>query len=155
MSEIRNQGYRSASEDLIPVVMLRLLIALILCVLALVTVARLSDWPVHGGRPQAELITERAVVLSTKGGGTVTITDPDGALISDLAAQEAGFISSIERVFFRERSKIGADHSSPIFIQLRAGDKITIHDPQTGHIVDMSSFGSDNIKNFARFLNQP
>lgn len=155
MSDTPNPNFRSSSEDLIPVVMIRLSVALVVTVVALVTVARLSGWEISSGPPPAPPVAERAIVLESQGGGAVRVLDADGQMIADLPSINAGFIFSIERVLFRERQKHSVAHDAPIFIQRRANGALTIHDPETGHVVDLSAFGTDNIQSFARLLEQP
>jgi putative photosynthetic complex assembly protein len=143
-------------EDLVPRIMVRIMLALVLTVLVIVTVARLTDRPLDSTPPVADVIRERAIHLSGDASGAARVLDgTTGTLIADFASDKGGFVAGIERVIARERGKIGADMSAPILLQLRAGNRLSIFDPVTGWSAELMGFGASNSRVFARLLDQP
>jgi putative photosynthetic complex assembly protein len=143
------------ADDLVPTILLRLVFALVLAVLALVTVAKLSGRPLEATPPQTEVIRERAIHLSGDSSGAARVLDQNGALLADFSPEKGGFISGIERVIARERMKRGLENTAPILLQLRQGNRLSIYDPETDWSAELMGFGATNIRSFARLLDQP
>ena len=150
MSE--TQRIHSRPEEIVPTVLLRLMFALVLSVLALVTVATLSDRPLESTPPQSEVIAERAIFISGDTSGAARVLDQNGAVLADFSAEKGGFVAGIERVIYRERMKHGADQSGPVLLQLREGNRLSLTDPTTGWSAELMGFGADNTRSFARLL---
>lgn len=139
-------------EDLVPRMLVRLVCALVLAVIALVTIATLSDRPLESTPAKTAIIVERSILLTGEASGAATVLDPDGTVIADFSAEKGGFVAGVERVIARERAKIGADMSAPVQLQLREGNRLSLLDPVTGWSAELMGFGADNTRTFARLL---
>lgn len=142
-------------DELIPRIFLRLAIALVLGILALVTVFRLTDQPLQAVPDLGPVLQERAVVIETERDGATRVLEADGRLIVALAPNEGGFINGMERVIARQRLKQGLPNAGPVVVRLSEGDRLSIFDPATGWSTELSSYGADNLRAFARLLETP
>ena len=68
---------------------------------------------------------------------------------------KGGFIAGIERVIERERKKRGLTENTPVLLQLREGNRLSITDPATEWTAELMGFGATNSRTFARLLDQP
>ncbi|MEM6373306.1 MAG: photosynthetic complex assembly protein PuhC, partial [Pseudomonadota bacterium] len=136
----------------VPRWMIRAVLALILSILALVTLARLTDHPLMAVPEDTPVVAERLVTLTAANNGATTVTAPDGTLIEEIASRDAGFISGMARVIERERMKHNIDPATPIAIQLREKGRISLYDPATGWSAELASYGASNTRAFAKLL---
>ena len=141
-------------KELIPRVMTRAMLALVLAVLLLVTLARLTDRPLIATPPEGEIVIRREVILSGDMAGSATVRDLDGAVLADLTPEEGGFISGVWRVIQRERTKHRVALDGPVILIRRDNGRVEIQDPSTGWSADLMGFGADNARAFARLLAQ-
>jgi putative photosynthetic complex assembly protein len=141
-------------RELIPRVMARAMLALVLAVLVLVTLARLTDRPLTATPPKGEIVARRDVILSGDMAGSATVRDLDGAILADLTPEQGGFISGVWRVIQRERTKHRVAPDGPVILTRRETGRIGIQDPSTGWSADLMGFGADNARAFARLLAQ-
>lgn len=146
---------RSSDDELVPRVLVRAVLALILTILSLVTIAVLTDRPLESTPQQGKILSERALFISGDPSGAARVLDAQGSVLADFPADKGGFVAGIERVIIRERLKIGADLSAPIMLRLRAGNRLSIFDPETNWSAELMGFGADNLRTFARLLEQP
>ena len=132
---------------------LRLMFALVLAVLALVTVATLSGRPLES-TPDYDrtVISERLIYLDGDMTGAATVRDVDGAVLHEFAPDKGGFISGIKRVIERERMKRGLPNEAPVLLQLREGNRLSLTDPETDWTAEPMGFGATNHRSFARLL---
>lgn len=152
--EISPKGHRASDKELVPRVMVRVMTGLCIVILAIVTVARLTDQPLQATPPGGEIAQERAVVLSGDMSGAATVLKTDGTLIAEYTGDQGGFISGVWRVIRRERMKSNVALDAPVtLIRYRSG-RISIVDPMTGWSADLMGFGVDNAKAFGRLLAQ-
>ena len=143
-------------EDLVPRIMVRIMFGLVFTVLVIVSVATLTGRPVQNTPPVGAIISERAIHLSGDASGAALVLDGmTGTVIADFPSEKGGFVAGIERVIARERGKIGADMKSPILLQLREGNRLSITDPVTGWSAELMGFGATNSRTFARLLDKP
>ncbi|RBI73130.1 pullulanase [Roseovarius sp. TE539] len=145
---------RVHDKEKIPRFMARAMLALVLTVLALVTLARLNDMPLIATPPPGEIVISRDIVLSGDMAGSATVRRPDGTLIADLTPEEGGFISGVYRVVLHERGKHDVALGTPLTLLQRDTGRLEIHDPSTGWRADLMGFGADNASAFARLLAQ-
>jgi len=145
---------RVHDKEKIPRFMARAMLALVLAVLTLVTLARLNDMPLIATPPPGEIVISRDIVLSGDMAGSATVRRPDGTLIADLTPEEGGFISGVYRVVLHERGKHDVALGTPLTLLQRDTGRLEIHDPSTGWRADLMGFGADNASAFARLLAQ-
>ena len=155
MEQTRQRQYHARADELVPTILLRLMCALVLSVLALVTVATLSGRPLESTPPQTEVLKERAIILSGDTSGAARVLDQNGAVLATFDAEKGGFVAGIERVIYRERMKHGAPQFGPVLLQLREGNRLSLTDPTTGWSAELMGFGATNTRSFARLLGQP
>lgn len=141
-------------RELVPRAMARAMLALVLSVLALVSLYVYTGRPVIATPPEAEVILERTVFLKGEMSGAATVLDGNGALIGRLPPEKGGFVAGIGRVLDRERTKHGVPLAGPVTIIGRADGRVSIHDPSTGWGADLMGFGQDNARAFVRLLAQ-
>ncbi|MEM8822725.1 MAG: photosynthetic complex assembly protein PuhC [Pseudomonadota bacterium] len=143
---------RKTDTALVPTMMIRALLVLILTVIALVFWARVSDRPLAAQAPKGEVLQERVIQMSAELDGSARVTDADGGVIAEYATGEGVFISTIARVMDRERMKVKGDPQGPFVLRLRAGDRLSLFDPETGRETELVSFGDDNVGAFRALL---
>ena len=153
MDQSRTRRYHAQADEMIPVVMLRLLFALVLSVLALVTVATLSNRPLESTPDyDRKVISERLIYLDGDMTGAAIVRDADGNILREFSADAGGFIAGVERVIERERGKRGLPNDGPVLLQLREGNRLSLTDPETGWTAELMGFGATNHRSFARLL---
>lgn len=153
--QTRHVLYHARADELIPTVLLRLMFALVLSILALVTVATMTGRPLESTPADTAIIKQRAIFLSGDVSGAARVLDGDGTILADFSAEKGGFISGIERVVYRERMKSGITENGPVLLQLREGNRLSLLDPSTGWSAELMGFGATNTRSFARLLDQP
>ena len=146
---------RSSNDELVPRVLIRAVLALLLAVTSLVAIAVLTDRPLEGQPPEGEIQMERAIFISGRAAGAAMVLDANGSVLADFPADKGGVVAGSERVIDRERMKIGAKSSAPVLLRLRAGNRLSIYDPETDWSAELMGFGADNLRTFARLLDQP
>ena len=139
-------------DELVPRVLVRAMVALVLVILSLVTVARLTDRPLESTPPQTEIIAERVIHLSGDASGAARVLAQSGSVIASFPSDKGGFVAGIDRVLQRERGKIGADMSAPVVLRLREGNRLSLYDPVTNWSAERMGLGADNLRTFARLL---
>lgn len=146
---------RSTEDEIVPIFLVRLVFALVLAILALVTIATITDRPVTSAPAPAPVIFERLIYLSGDASGAARVLDENGAVLAEFASDKGGFVAGIDRVIRRERGKIGATSAAPVTLRLRQGNRLSIYDPITGWSAELMGFGADNLRTFARLLEPP
>ncbi|MEM9636888.1 MAG: photosynthetic complex assembly protein PuhC [Pseudomonadota bacterium] len=142
-------------EEMIPRIMVRAMFGLVALVLILVSIATLTDRPVQHTPPVAPVIAERAIILTGDASGAARVFDTNGVLIADFPSDKGGFVAGVERVLARTRGLQGIDPMTPVLLQLREGNRLSLHDPATGWSAELMGFGASNSRVFARLLDQP
>lgn len=153
MTDVQSQTRIHAKPDeLVPRVLVRAVLALVLVILSLVTIATLTDRPLESTPPDTPIIAERAIHISGDASGAARVLDANGSVLADFPADKGGFVSGIDRVLLRERGKIGADPTAPVLLRLREGNRLSLFDPETNWSAELMGFGADNLRTFARLL---
>lgn len=155
MSDTSQTRIHAPQDELVPRILVRAVMALILAILALVTIATLSGRPLESTPANGKILSERAIFLSSDGSGAARVLDANGSLLADFAADKGGFVAGVDRVVTRERSKSGANTAAPVLLRLREGNRLSIYDPETNWSAELMGFGADNLRTFARLLEKP
>ena len=150
-----NPRIHAKEDELAPRVLVRAMLGLVLTVLALVTVARLTDRPLESTPANAPILSERFIYLSSDASGAARVLDETGSVLAQFAPEEGGFVSGIDRVIQRERGKARLETTAPVLLRLREGHRLSIFDPETGWSAELMGFGADNLRTFARLLEAP
>ncbi|QBF34228.1 photosynthetic complex assembly protein PuhC [Thalassococcus sp. S3] len=146
---------RADRDELVPRMMVRAMFALVVTCLVLVAAARLTDRPLEHTPADMPVIKERVIFLDGDMSGAAQIYDENHVLIADLTPEAGGFISGVKRVLDRERLKHRVPADGPVLLQLREGNRLSIHDPSTNWSAELMGFGATNLRSFARLLEQP
>lgn len=144
-------------KEMIPMVLIRAMAILCICVLIIVSYARLTDRPLSAMPPsveQAPIVTERMIRIYGQLDGSARVFDVDGSLIAEYSNTEGGFIAGIYRVLERERGAVGADASDPIRLVRFADGRLGLRDDLTDFRAELFGFGADNEAAFSRLLEE-
>jgi len=113
----------------------------------------------HGGAPadsattDAAIVAERALRFEDLPGGDIGIfDDASGERIDTIAPGQDNFMRGMVRALVRERRKAGIGREQPFRLSLHGDGHLLLADPATGERLDLGSFGSENIGDFARLL---
>ncbi len=155
MADTHPPRMRPDTDEIVPTLLVRIIFALLLAILALVTVAKLSGRPLEATAPDTAIIQQRAIYLSGDMSGAALVLDETGTVLAEFGSDKGGFVAGVERVLFRERTKYGVDPHGPVLLQLREGNRLSLTDPSTGWSAELMGFGADNTRSFARLLDQP
>jgi putative photosynthetic complex assembly protein len=143
-------------KEMIPRMLVRAMFGMVLCALALVAFARLTDRPLVAAPPTGiPVVTERVIVLAGDMAGRALVTDPDGRVIADLPGDQGGFVAGIWRVVQRERMLRGLPDHLPLRLVLYEDSRLAIYDDFTGWRAQLIGFGVDNYRTFYRLLDAP
>jgi len=155
MSDASQARIHAKEDELVPRILVRAVMALILAILALVTIASVTDRPLESTPTNGAILTERAIFISGEGSGAARVLDANGVLLADFDADTGGFVAGIDRVIIRERNKVDADLSAPVILRLREGNRLSLYDPETNWSAELMGFGATNLRTFARLLSTP
>ncbi len=143
-------------REMIPRMLLRAMLVMVLCSVALVVYARLTDRPLVAAPPEGvPIVTERVIVLAGDMAGRALVTDMDGRVIADLPGDEGGFVAGIWRVVQRERMLRGLPDDLPLRLVLYEDSRLAIYDDFTGWRAQLIGFGIDNYRTFYALLDAP
>ncbi len=144
-------------KEMIPTVLIRAMFILCLCILIIVSYARLTDRPLSAMPPseaEVPIVTERTVRIFGELDGSARVMGVDGSVIATFASDEGGFIAGVYRVLERERGAVGLEASEPIRVVRFADGRIGLRDEFTDFRAELVGFGADNEAAFARLLEE-
>ncbi len=102
---------------------------------------------------EGEVVAERALRFEDLQGGDIGIfDDASGERIDTIAPGQDNFMRGMVRALVRERRKAGIGREQPFRLSLHRDGHLLLADPATGERLDLGSFGSENIGDFARLL---
>jgi putative photosynthetic complex assembly protein len=139
-------------EDPVLTNALRAMFAMVVLVLIAVTAFQFSGMQKSAIPPNAEIIAEAQISISTDQTGAVQVFNAHGEILADWGGDKGGFVSGVARVIERERMKIGAPIDAPVIIRWRENNRLSVFDPQTEWQADLMGFGADNARAFATLL---
>jgi putative photosynthetic complex assembly protein len=144
-------------REMVPVILVRAMFALCVCVLIIVSYARLTDRPLEAMPPSEQevpAVQDRMIRIFGQMDGSARVLDLDGNLIADLGPTEGGFVAGIYRVLERERGAVGLQASEPIRLVRFSDGRIGLRDDLTDFRAELVGFGADNEAVFARLLEE-
>jgi putative photosynthetic complex assembly protein len=124
--------------------------ALVLVALAAVSAVRLSGVDIHA--PDAAAVTTRALRFEDRPDGSIAVIDATNQQLVTSITGQSGFVRGTLRGLARERKRSGLGQEPPFELIGRADGRLTLHDPATGRVVDLESFGPVNAGEFVRLL---
>lgn len=144
-------------KEMVPTILVRAMFILCVCVLIIVSYARLTDRPLEAMPPseaEAPAVQERMIRIFGQMDGSARVLDIDGTVIADLGPEEGGFVAGIYRVLERERGAVGLHASEPIRLVRFSDGRIGLRDHLTDFRAELFGFGADNEAVFARLLEE-
>jgi putative photosynthetic complex assembly protein len=139
-------------EDTVLTNALRAMFAMVVLVLIAVTAFQFSGMQKSAIPPNAEIVAEAQISISTDQTGAVQVFNAHGEILADWDGDKGGFVSGVARVIERERMKIDASIDAPVIIRWRENNRLSVFDPQTEWQADLMGFGADNARAFATLL---
>lgn len=144
-------------KEMIPTILVRAMFVLCICVLIIVSYARLTDRPLEALPPsleEAPVVQERMIRLYGEMDGSARVMDLDGNVIAVLDETQGGFIAGVYRVLERRRGAVGLSGSEPIRLVRFSDGRIGLRDDHTDFRAELVGFGADNERAFARLLEE-
>ena len=162
MAQTRNytpseQKLVERDREMIPTILIRAMFVLCICVLLIVSYARLTDRPLEAMPPsleEAPVVQEREIRIFGEMDGSARVLGTDGTVIATLSPEEGGFVAGIYRVLERERGAVGLHASEPIRLVRFSDGRIGLRDDHTDFRAELVGFGADNEAVFARLLEE-
>jgi putative photosynthetic complex assembly protein len=101
-----------------------------------------------------QVLAARALTFADLPDGSVAVTDAaTGARVATLEpAENRGFVRGVLRALARERRQGGAGPEQAFQLELWSTGALTLTDPATGRVVELSAFGQTNREAFLGFL---
>lgn len=144
---------RKRDKEMIPRMLLRAMLALVVCALVIVAYARITDRPLVAAPPEGvAMVAERPIVLSGSMSGAATVRDLDGRIIAEFDGDQGGFIAGVWRVLQRERMKHRVPVDLPVRLVLFEDNRLSLFDDFTGWRAELIGFGIDNYRIFYDLL---
>ncbi|WP_136644439.1 photosynthetic complex assembly protein PuhC [Tabrizicola sp. YIM 78059] len=152
MTQSPSPSFRNRDKEMVPRTLLWAMFGLAMASLAITTFAVVTGREPVAQPAQAEVIRERWIVLEGRDAQAVTVRNPDGSVLLDLA--HGGFVTVIQNGLATERRKHRLDPLSPLRIVEYANGRLAAEDPLTGWSIELYAFGADNKAAFERLLDQ-
>lgn len=103
--------------------------------------------------PPGQPVAERILQFADHPQGGVQIIDAEtGDVIKHLARGEGGFIRGAMRGFARERRKYDLGRDARFHLAGWSNGRLTLEDPATGRMIELTAFGTDNAAAFRQYL---
>lgn len=152
MTNASHDLLRERDREMIPKPLLRMMLALVLASLAIVSFAVWTGREPTGKPVPSPVTAERQLVIKTGGAKAVSLYEPDGTLLMHL--DHGGFVTVIGNGLDRARTVARVAGDAPVTLARHANGRLTLDDPATGWSVELTAFGSDNEAAFAALLPQ-
>ncbi len=151
-----HEALRKRDKEMIPTLLLRAMFIMVLCSLAIVAYARLTDRPLVAAPPEnTPVVAERAIILHGSMSGAALVLDTDGRLLADFPDDQGGFVAGVWRVLQRERAKHKVNGDLPVNLILFEDNRLGLRDDFTGWRAELIGFGIDNYRIFLGLLEEP
>jgi len=150
MTHASHEIMRERDREMIPTPLLRLMLALVVASLLLVSWAVLTGRTPTGQPKDSPVAAERQLVIKTGGAKAVTLYDADGSFLTHL--DHGGFVTVIGSGLDRARTVARVGRDMPVTLARHENGRLKLTDPATGWSVELTAFGSDNEAAFAALL---
>ncbi len=152
MTNASHEILRERDREMIPKPLVRLMLALALSVLAIVSLAVATGRAPTGAPKDSPVTAERQLVIRTGGAKSVTLYAPDGTLLQQM--DHGGFVTVIGSGLDRARLVARVPDDMPVTLARHENGRLTLSDPATGWSVELTAFGSGNEAAFAALLDE-
>ncbi len=150
MTNASHEVLRERDREMIPTPLVRLMLALVIASLLLVSYAVLTGREPTGQPKDSAVIADRQLIVRTGGAKAVTLYEPDGTLLMHL--DHGGFVTVIGSGLDRARTVSRVSEDAPVTLARHQNGRLTLTDPASGWSVELTAFGSDNEAAFAALL---
>ena len=150
MTHASHEILRERDREMIPTPLLRLMLALVVASLLLVSWAVLTGRTPTGQPKDSPVTAERQMIIKTGSAKAVTLYDADGTFLTHL--EHGGFVTVIGSGLDRARTVARVGQDAPVTLARHENGRLTLTDPATGWSVELTAFGSDNEAAFAALL---
>ncbi len=132
--------------------MILIMTGLLFCVGAIM-LARQNDQIVTVPAPIGAPVAAKSLLFSDEKNGAVSVVNADSrAELAVLQSGEGSFIRGVLRSLVRERTQRGITEPGAFLLAAYGDGRLIISDPETRSAIELSAFGPDNVRAFARFL---
>ncbi len=142
---------RADNNDMIPIGLVRMMFALPVAALLLVSYATLTGREQVAIPPAASVVQSWSISLVGHDAQAVSVYDADGALLANL--DHGGFVTVVENGLMTMRRRHGIDPTLPLNIVQFENGRLAAIDPLTSYRVELTQFGQDNLAAFKQLLN--
>lgn len=150
MTHPSHELLRERDREMIPKPLVRMMLALAVASLAIVSAGVWSGQTPTGAPKDSPITAERQLVIKTGGAKAVTLYAADGTLIRHM--DHGGFLTVVGSGLDRARLVARVDADTPVTLTRRENGRLTITDPASGWSAELNAFGSDNEAAFAALL---
>lgn len=120
---------------------------------ALAINGRLEKLEAGNQQDASPIVSERDLRFDDLANGDIGIFDAStGNRIDTIAPGQDNFMRGMVRALVRERRKASIGRDAPFRLSAHSDGHLLLADPATGEVLDLGSFGSENIGDFARLL---
>lgn len=103
--------------------------------------------------PPGVAVQERQLRFEDQSDGGVAVYEEGvSAAVHRIDPGHQGFVRGVLRGFARARRLHGLDDTAPFVLTRWADGRLSLHDPQTGHVVALEAFGPDNAAAFVELM---
>ncbi len=141
---------RKDNNDMIPIGLVRMMFALPVAALILVSYATITNREQVAIPPAAPVAQSWTISLVGHDAQAVSVFDAEGNLLADL--NHGGFITVIENGLMTMRRRHGIDPTLPLEIVQFENGRLAAIDPLTPYRVELTQFGQDNLAAFQQLL---
>ena len=124
--------------------------AMVVAVVIAVAAVRWSGVDIR--QPDAPAVVTQLLRFEDRPDGSIAVFRATDNRLVDTITGQSGFVRGTLRGMARERRRQDFGSAPPFELIGRADGRLTLHDPSTGRIVDLESFGPVNAGEFARLL---
>lgn len=129
------------------------MLSAILLLGAYVTVDGLRTGPIRDVLPDGEPVTHRALIFEDHSKGVVAVKDAEtGEALEFFYRGEGMFLRSAMRSFARKRREVHAGSDVPFDLAAWPNGGLTLRDPVTGRVMELTAFGHQNAETFRDYL---
>jgi len=105
---------------------------------------------------RGDVTASRELRFADGADGSIRVTDADdGRELVSIEVGEGGFVRSVMRGLARERLSRGIGQEAPFVVKRWSNGYVSLEDPATDTVVELTAFGPDNVQAFSRLVAAP
>ena len=148
---VDNDGMRAGDRPILPLWLRTGVLAMLLAGLMIALFAN-GEGQLEG-IDRGDVAASRELRFIDEPSGRISVRDAaDDTELVSLAVGEGGFIRSVMRGLARERHSQGIGQEIPFIVRRYTEGYVSLEDPATDTVVELTAFGPDNVESFIRLL---